>query len=216
MSSQSTARHYDHRAEEYEKRWQGYLKNTHNKLLEALLPDLKEDDRILDASCGTGLLASQLLEKEIPFGEMVLNDISPRMLAMAQSRLPNDKRLSFTAYPTNDLQFTDNRFTKVICLNAFHNYDNPSVAAGQFKQVLTPDGRFYLIDWNRSGWFRLINTLMSWSGKETIHTWNLKEVTQMLREHHYHIEYTDPWRYQYWKLFLVVAGFQPWRKFHLS
>lgn len=216
MSSQSTTEHYDKHAQEYEKRWQGYLNNTHTKLLEALLPDLKEDDRILDTSCGTGLLASQLLDKGAHFRELVLNDISPRMLGMAQSRLPNDSRLSFTAYSSSDLQFSDNRFTKVVCLNAFHNYDNPSVTMRQFKQVLTPDGRFYLLDWNRSGWFRLINTLMSWSGKETIHTWNLKEVTQMLREHHYDIEYTDQWHYQYWKLFLVVAGFQPWRKFHLQ
>lgn len=215
MSNQKTSDHYDTYAREYEQRWKGYLKNTHNKLLEALIPDLEPDDRILDVSCGTGLLAKELLEQNAPFRELVLNDISPRMLGIAQARLPTDFRLSYTSYPAEELQFDQNRFTKVICLNAFHNYHRPSVAARRFKDVLTPDGRLFLLDWNRSGWFRLINTAIQLTGKETIRTRNLKEIRTMLNEHQFNIDYTDQWNYSYWRLFLVVAGFQPWRKFHL-
>lgn len=216
MSIQNTADHYDNYAQEYEKKWQGYLKNTHATFLEALLSDIDEDDSILDASCGTGLLASQLLDKRVPFRELVLNDISPRMLGIARSRLPDDSRLSYTAWPAEDLQFDRNRFTKVISLNALHNYINPSVAVRNFKDVLTPDGRLYLLDWNRSGWFKLINSLISLTGTETINTLNLKEITKLLREHHFSIHYSEQWSYRYWRLFLVVAGFQPWREFHLK
>lgn len=216
MSIQNTADHYDNYAEEYERKWQGYLKNTHNTLLEALIPDLEEDDSILDASCGTGLLASQLLDNRAPFRELILNDISPRMLGIARSRLSDDSRLSFTAMPVEDLQFEQNRFKKVVCLNAFHNYARPSVAIRNFKNVLTPDGRLYLLDWNRSGWFRLISSFIRLSASETINTRNVGEVSQMLKEHHFNIHYTSQWSYRYWRFFLVVAGFQPWREFHLK
>jgi len=211
MSKKRTAKHYDNYAHRYEHRWKGYLNTTHGKLLEVLLPGLEESDTILDVSCGTGLLAAQLLEREAPFRELVLNDISPRMLGIAQKRLPNDRRISFTAWPAEALQFDDNRFTKIICLNAFHNYDHPSVAARQFKNVLTPNGRLYLLDWNRSRWFRLVNTFIRWTGGENINTMSLNEATRLLRQHDYSISYTDRWSYRYWRFFIVVGGFQPWR-----
>ena len=212
MAYQSSTELYNQSDYKYERQWQGYLDSTHRKMLDVIIPDLEEDDRILDASCGTGLLAMQLLEQASSFRELVLNDVSPKNLGIAHSRLSDDPRVSFTAYPPNDLQFGDNRFTRVICLNALHGYTNPSAAIRQFKNIMTPHGRLYLIDWNRSGWFRFINLLIRWFGKDRVNTMNLSEITQLLQEHHYSIVKTDQWNYRYWRLCLVVAGFQPWRK----
>jgi ubiquinone/menaquinone biosynthesis C-methylase UbiE len=209
MVSRETDKHYGPNAQDYEQRWKGYLKNTHFKLLDVLLPDMKESDIILDASCGTGLLMSQLLNKKAPFRELVLNDISPSILSFAQKRLPRDDRISFSAYPASELQFEENSFTKVVCLNALHNYSDPLAALKQFKKVMTPAGKLYLLDWNRFGWFRLINVFISWSGNETINTWNLKEGKQYLRELHFQIRYTEKWRYRYWQLFQIVAVLTP-------
>ncbi len=205
MVTRETDKHDGPNAQEYEHRWKGYLENTHFKLLNVLLPDLKESDIILDASCGTGLLVSQLLQKKAPFRELVLNDISPSMLSFAQSRLPRDDRISFSAYPASELQFEENRFTKVVCLNALHNYSHPLAVLQQFKKVMIPNGRLYLLDWNRFGWFRLINVFIRWSGNETINTWNIKEVNRYLRDLRYSIRYTEKWRYRYWQLFQIVA-----------
>ncbi len=211
MSRQTTLEHYDEYAQNYDQNWQGYLNHTHNRMLETILPELEEGDRILDASCGTGLLAEQLIQNQAPFRELVLNDISPRMLGVAQNRLPDDPRITYNAYPSEDLQFEGNRFTRVICLNALHNYDNPSLAIRRFKQSLTPEGRLYLLDWNRAGWFKLINSLINRLGSETINTMSLKEVNRLLEEHQFTIHSADQWNYRYWQLFLVIGGFQPWR-----
>lgn len=181
---------------EYEKSWKGYLENTHDKLVKILLPDLSEKDTILDVSCGTGMLASHLIKREAPFRELVMNDISSNMLKTAQSRLPSDPRLTFSIQPAENLEFGTNRFTRIICLNAFHNYDQPTVVLNQFKRILTPDGKLYLLDWNRTGWFRLINTLIRWTGRETINTFNLQEITYLLEKFEFNILYTDQWNYR--------------------
>lgn len=211
MSHQSTADHYDTHATDYERQWQGYLENTHSKMLELLLPDLREEDVILDASCGTGLLASRLIEHQAPFRELVLNDLSPRMLGVAESRLPDDPRITYRAYPVEELAFESNRFTRVVSLNSLHNYEYPPTAIRQFRKCMTPDGRLYVIDWDRAGGFRLLNWLFRWRGRETINTVNLNEVDRMLGEEEFTVHHAERWSYRYWRLFGVVAGFLPWR-----
>ena len=90
-------------AKDYEQKWSGYLRNTHDKLLGLLYSEADEDDRILDVSCGTGMLARLVLERNLPFKEYVLNDISPRMLETARGRLPEDRRISFSSYAAEKL-----------------------------------------------------------------------------------------------------------------
>ncbi len=212
MSSQDADQPADNDARNYERRWKGYLKNTHDKMMEVLMPDLSADDIILDASAGTGLLADRLLERDAPFNEYILNDISPRNLEVAQHRLPDDPRILYTSHSAEDLPFEENRFTRVICLNALHNYERPSVAVRQFKDILKPNGKLYLIDWNRTGWFNLVNMVIRWSTNEIINTMSRDETVQMLRDHRFRIEHSRRWRYRYWRLYLVVGGFQYWKE----
>jgi len=128
------------------------------------------------------------------------------MLEIAQSRLPKNRGISFTASPVESLPFDNNRFTKVICLNAFHNYEDQSIAVKQFKRVLAPHGKLYLLDWNRTGWFRLLNMFLRWTRRENINTHTLNEVNRLFRQDEFSITYTDQWSYNYWKFFLIVGG----------
>ena len=187
--------------------------DDHKKLLEVLLPDLNEEDIILDTNCGTGQLASLLLDYNITFRELVLNDPSPRMLGIARERLPDDRRILFTAYPPHDLLFDNNRFTKIICLNAFHHYDHPSSAVRNFKNVMTPNGTLYLLDWNWSGWYRLFLSLFNRNNSDITHNMNQSEVIQLLLEHDFNIQRTGKRHFWNGHLFFIVAGFQPWRTY---
>lgn len=207
MSVEHTVEDYDSENREYDHYSPAYLNHTHDKLLEILQPELKESDVILDASCGTGLLASRLLELKAPFRKLVLNDESPRMLETAHERLPSDDRLSFTSYPPDQLPFEESHFTRVLCLNAFHHYDRPSSVARQFKRIMPPDGQLYLVDRNRAGWVRAIDFLLRWSGKEPVNTWHLDEVIRLLQEHEFTIEMHSRWNYRQWQLFMIKAGF---------
>ncbi len=47
---------------------------------------LKSDERVLDAGCGSGRLTEELL-KQLPSGEVVALDFSPKMLEQARQRL---------------------------------------------------------------------------------------------------------------------------------
>lgn len=211
MSEAQPDKNRNNKRSNYEDKWRGYLQNTHDRMLQTLKGDLNEDDVILDASGGTGLLVHRLLERELPFKKYVLNDLSPRMLETAKERLPDDSRLEYTSYAAEELPFEENQFTKVICLNALHKYKEPSSAIRRFKEVLKPNGTLYLLDWNGTGWFGVLNRIIKWFDSETLHRFSLKEAKQLLRDHRYRIMEIDQWGYWYWRFYLISAGFQYWK-----
>ena len=85
------------------------------------------------------------------------------------------------------------------------------MAVRRFKDILKPNGKLYLLDWNRSGWFRFVNQFIRWFDRQQVNSMSRKEVEQMLREHRYRIEHSEQWRYKYWRLYLVKGGFQYWK-----
>jgi trans-aconitate 2-methyltransferase len=61
--------------------------------------DLRGDERMLDAGCGTGKVTAVLRER-LPTGRIVALDASPSMVALARERLGDDR----VAYVVADLQ----------------------------------------------------------------------------------------------------------------
>lgn len=61
--------------------------------------DLRGDERVLDAGCGTGKVTAALLAR-LPRGEVIALDGSPSMIARARERLGNDR----AAFVVADLQ----------------------------------------------------------------------------------------------------------------
>ncbi|MBI2004329.1 hypothetical protein HYS72_02580, partial [Candidatus Pacearchaeota archaeon] len=55
-------REYDALSVNYNKRWEGYLNSTHDTALK--LSDIKNNEKILDASGGTGLFAERILNSK--------------------------------------------------------------------------------------------------------------------------------------------------------
>lgn len=123
----------------YEIRWRGYLEFTHNRFISNL--KLSSGDRILDVSCGTGLLAKKLTDRNIPFDTMVLNDVSAEMQRLARERFQNNSDITFTNYPAEEMGFPDDSFTSIFCLNAFHCYHNQRKAMSEFGRLLRPGGQ---------------------------------------------------------------------------
>ncbi len=62
------------------------------ELVDAL--ELRGDERVLDAGCGTGRVTERLLER-LPRGEVVALDGSQAMLDVARERLGDDERVSY-------------------------------------------------------------------------------------------------------------------------
>lgn len=201
--TKSTTEAYDNLADNYESRWKKYLTHTH----EAFLSSLKtsENDTILDISCGTGLLAQQLVDQKFAFNRLILNDISKEMLNIAKQRLRDIPRISFSQNEASQLPLAEHSLNKILCLNALHHYPNPIAVIQECRRVLRPEGKLYILDWNNSGFFRLINFFIRLSVPETISTLSLAEAEQLCRQESFTVHNQREWYWRYWKFYQFIA-----------
>lgn len=203
METSSTIQKYDLSAEEYEKKWHRYLAHTLGRFLTQII--INGNDNVLDVSGGTGLLEEELLKENYPFRHLVVNDPSKGMLAVAKDRLPENCNISYTNYRADRLPFKKNRFDRIFCLNAFHFYQNQQQVLDILHFILKPGGKLFLLDWNRSGLFRFINKLITWSTSEYINTRSLPETEEMLETSGFKISSSESWYWWYWKFLFVEA-----------
>lgn len=200
MSIKNTADSFNELAGFYEKKWEGYLKNTHQKLWPVL--EIQEGDSVLDVSAGTGLLAQQILE-EFSIQKLILNDISSEMQSLAKSRLAEYENIEYTSSSAEALDFEPGSFDHIISLNAYHNYPRQNEFLVKVFEWLKPGASLYILDWNRRGLFRFINWYISLTVNEIINTRSLPEVLKQLKTTGFSIELKREWKYNYWNLFLI-------------
>lgn len=105
--------------------------------------------RILDAGCGTGLLAKKL-EK---YGEVLGTDISNEALKFARQRKITVKKASITKLP-----FPKNSFDIVTCIDVINHrwVKNDLSALKELKRVLKTKG-FLIIRTSANSWLTLLH-----------------------------------------------------------
>ena len=204
MSDKNTTDAYSRGARKYEIKWKKYLDHTHSKLLAEF--ECTPEDKILDVSAGTGLFAEHLKEAGFGFRSMTLNDVSAGMLKLARDRFSGIESINFHCDYAEELSFEPNSFDVVVSMNAFHNYAGQERALEQVQRVLKPGGQFYLLDWNRSGLFRVVNRLIKLSVPEIINTRSASESKKMVERVGLKVESEQEWSYSYWKFFLIRAS----------
>ncbi|MDZ7689775.1 MAG: class I SAM-dependent methyltransferase [Balneolaceae bacterium] len=194
---------YNEQAADYEERWSSYLEHTHTKFLDNI--ESTEHALLLDVSGGTGLLAEEILDREIPYLKFVVDDPSEGMIDIAKSRLPEGQAIAYTNFRADRLAFDKNSYDRLFCLNAFHHYKNQQQTLDIFYHILKPGGRLYLLDWDRSGFFVYVNKLIDWLTPEYIDTRSLEEMEDMLEKSCFSITKQESWRWRYWKFFFTEA-----------
>ncbi|MDZ7773256.1 MAG: methyltransferase domain-containing protein [Balneolaceae bacterium] len=204
-STRQTVDRYDRRASRYERRWAAYLRHTHGRFMKKL--DFGKNDRLLDLSAGTGLLASDLLSSGRSFGSLTLNEPSRGMLDRARSRLSGRDDLTFTSYAAENFPWEEYRFDAIFILNALHFYPRQREILRGAYEALAGGGRLYLLDWDRSGWFRPINAFIQVTMAEYINTRSLEEIRGMLQETGFAVRGMRSWRFRWWKL-CYAEGFR--------
>ncbi|MDZ7659738.1 class I SAM-dependent methyltransferase [Fodinibius sp.] len=187
----STITHYNRKAANYEQKWHKYLEHTHQSLIKHIV--IESSDVILDISGGTGLLAKNLVDQNYSFTYFVINDPSEEMLSIARQRFSDKPIISFKNQKVQDLSYPQNYFTKIICLNSFHFYEKQDQVLNRFYKLLKPGGKLYILDWNREGFFRILNTLIRWSSPEYINTRSLGKLRQMLSNNNFDIQKSNNW-----------------------
>lgn len=200
----STIEHINKHAAHYEERWADYLAHTHRKVLDRV--EAEAADVLLDVSAGTGLLAERYINRGFPFKRFVLNDPSHNMLEKARRRFKDNSKIQFSEHWVDAIDSGAASFDNIFCTSALHNYPDQDATVYHLKKLLKPGGVLYLLDWNNSGWFRLVNGYIKLKVREEIiNTCSLQTAATLVEKAGIKILEQEEWYFGYWKFFLIKA-----------
>lgn len=115
----------------------------HQRLVEYV--DLPEKANILDIGCGTGRLLERLAT-QFPNVKATGLDLSSNMLRVARTSNRHHPRLIYLEGKAESLPFGDRQFDAVFSTISFLHYLEPQQVLSEVARVLSPGGRFYLVD----------------------------------------------------------------------
>jgi ubiquinone/menaquinone biosynthesis C-methylase UbiE len=102
--------------------------------------------KLLDIGCGTGKLVLRLHQK-FPMATLSGVDISPGMIKVAASKVPNKRNLSFqVGNASSGLPYPERHFDYVTCCHSFHHYPDQEAAVKEFVRLLKPGGKMLFVD----------------------------------------------------------------------
>ena len=120
-----------------------FYRAVHKRLLEYV--DLPESANVLDIGCGTGRLLERLATK-FPDMQAIGLDLSANMLRVARQSNRYRPRLIYVEGKAESLPFADGQFDAVFSTISFLHYLEPKQVLSEIARVLSPGGRFYLVD----------------------------------------------------------------------
>lgn len=138
---------WDKAAEYYDDSWKAQLKPAQDKLLK--MADLKPGEKVLETSCGTGLVTLRAAHQVANEGELVATDLSEKMIEEAKI-LAEEKGFTiirFRRMDAEELDFEDNQFDAAICSLGLMYFPFPAEAIKEMHRVLKPGGRAVAAIW---------------------------------------------------------------------
>lgn len=146
---------WDKAALYYETGWQEQLWPAQESLLAEADP--KSGERILDISCGTGLVTMPIAQIVQPGGVVTAVDLSEGMIEKARSEKERKKidNVSFQRMDAETLGLPDNSFDAIICSLGLMYFPHHEKALQEMFRVLKPGGRATALVWGERkacGW----------------------------------------------------------------
>ncbi len=115
----------------------------HKRLLSQV--ELSPNANVLDLGCGTGRLLDRLATK-FPEIRATGLDLSPQMLRVARQNNRHRPRLIYLEGNAENLPFAEGQFDAVFNTISFLHYPQPDQVLKEVARVLSPGGKFYLVD----------------------------------------------------------------------
>ncbi len=95
--------------------------------------------RVLDAGCGTGIVARTVAERLEP-GPVTGLDLNAGMIDEARRNDP-DRQVTWRTGSIEDMPFANDSFDLVLCQQVLQFLPDYSLALGEIRRVLAPNGR---------------------------------------------------------------------------
>jgi ubiquinone/menaquinone biosynthesis C-methylase UbiE len=109
---------------------------------------LQAGERVLDAACGTGIVARLAAQQLRGTGRVVGLDLNPGMIALAGSlSLERNTPIEWREGNLEALPFTEGEFDVVLCQQGLQFCADRAAAVRQMRRVLRPEGRLLLSVW---------------------------------------------------------------------
>ncbi|WP_440998432.1 class I SAM-dependent methyltransferase [Fodinibius sp. SL11] len=146
---------WDYSSPYYQKGWERQLRPAQQKLIEEI--DLQLGKKVLDISCGTGLVTYPIAKAVGVEGEIIGIDLSEKMIEKARN-IFNDreiKNVEFRHMDAEELDFEDACFDIGVNSLGLMYYPNPDKAIQEMHRVTKPGGRAAALVWGRRkacGW----------------------------------------------------------------
>ncbi len=119
--------------------------NQHGLDLMLKLGDPREDDTVLDVTCGPGIVACEFAPK---VSHVTGVDITPAMIEQARL-LQKERKLDNVDWRVGDvssLPFGDSSYSMVVTRYSLHHMVNPKVVIEEMRRVCKPGGKILVID----------------------------------------------------------------------
>ena len=116
--------------------------------------DVSEGDRVLDAGCGPGFYAAELLERVGERGTVVGLDRSEQMLAVAAHRCGDVPNVTFERAEVTSLPVEDDSFDRALSVQVLEYVPEVDTAIAELRRALRPGGRVVIwdVDWRTLSW----------------------------------------------------------------
>ena len=146
---------WDRAADHYERLWSSQLKPAQDRLVG--LARLKPGARVLEISCGTGLVTWPLAALVGSSGQVIATDISERMVerTAAEATRRGLSQVACRRMDAETIDEADASFDAVVCALGLMYVPEVATALGEVYRVLAPGGRVVAAVWGaraRCGW----------------------------------------------------------------
>lgn len=108
------------------------------------LAALRPGERVLDAACGTGIVARLAAQQIGSTGTVVGVDMNPGMLAVARSNTPANTSIEWHEANAEAMPLPDEAFDVVLCQISLQFMTDKLAALKEMRRVLVPGGRLLL------------------------------------------------------------------------
>jgi ubiquinone/menaquinone biosynthesis C-methylase UbiE len=110
---------------------------------------LTPETKILDLGCGTGVNLERLQRLQLPLASYTGFDLTPAMLARAQTKSDTHHLTSFCRGDMRQLPFPDHCFDLVLSTWVLSHLSPPQPMFAEARRVLKQDGVLIVLFWSR-------------------------------------------------------------------